>query len=227
MPAAGVQGNSILFSEMTPDVSWENDFNDWYDTEHIPLRMGVNGFLSAQRYLTPGTRNYLVVYEMASAAVLKTGEYQTIKNNPSDRTRRMLKSVSGFTRYIAQAAGEVKRRSMSAAEAIDAAYLYSVFFKTPVEREPEFDDWYEKDHIPALMECSDWLMVRRFKIVDGEQEQWTHLALHYLADMSALDSPARVRARESPWRARLAQEAWFKPKYIVSARHAARQTAKV
>src|SRR5215470_6204026 len=158
MHAAAVHGNSILFSEMTPDSSWEDDFNDWYDTEHIPLRMAVKGFVSAQRYLAPGTRNYLVVYEMTSASVLKTGEYQTIKNNPSDRTHRMLKTVSGFTRYIAQAAG-VKRRSTSDADAIDAAYLYSVFFKVPVERQREFDDWYEKDHLPALMECNDWLMV--------------------------------------------------------------------
>jgi hypothetical protein len=226
MHAAAVHGNSILFSEMTPDSSWESDFNDWYDTEHIPLRMAVKGFLSAQRYLAPGTRDYLVVYEMKSAAVLKTGEYQSIKNNPSDRTRRMLQSVGGFTRYIADASREVRRSSTSGPESFDAPCLYSVFFNVPSERESEFDSWYNEDHIPALMECRDWLMVRRFRIIDGEPARWTHLALHYLADARALDSPERARARESPWRARLAQETWFKPRYIVSVRHGVRQLGK-
>jgi hypothetical protein len=30
---------AVLFSEMTPGPSWEDAFNRWYDTEHIPSRM--------------------------------------------------------------------------------------------------------------------------------------------------------------------------------------------
>jgi len=41
------EGSSALFSEMIPDLSYESEFNDWYDHEHIPSRMGVPGFLSA------------------------------------------------------------------------------------------------------------------------------------------------------------------------------------
>ncbi len=36
-------GKAILFSEMTPDASFESDFHHWYDTEHIPIRMTCNG----------------------------------------------------------------------------------------------------------------------------------------------------------------------------------------
>ena len=68
-------------------------------------------------------------------------------------------------------------------------------------------------------------MVRRFRIIDGEPERWTHLALHYLADSRALTSPERERARASPWRARLAQESWFNGKYFVFAKHGVRQEA--
>src|SRR5256885_675345 len=85
--------------------------------------------------------------------------------------------------------------------------------------EEDFNDWYDHDHIPTLLDCKDWLMVRRFRILDGEPERWTHLALHYLADMNALNSPERVRARASPWRARLAEESWFSARYIVAAKH--------
>lgn len=215
-----MQGNAVLFSEMTPDASWEDDFNDWYDHEHIPLRTDVAGFVSAQRYVVPNTRNYLAVYEMASSAVLRTPEYQAVKNNPSERTRRMLAGVAGFTRYIGEQIGDYRS---SATEGLDAPYLYTVFFEVPAERENDFNDWYVKDHIPLLMECEQWRMVRRFRIADGEPKPWTHLALHYIADPGALESPARERARASKWRARLAEEKWFKPQYSVYRRFCSRR----
>lgn len=217
------QGNSVLFSEMIPDVSYETEFNDWYDHEHIPLRMRVPGFRSAQRYLAPGTQQYLAIYEMQSASVLKTPPYQEVKNNPSERTKWMLRTVGGFTRYIGDQIRVQTSLTPSDIGAIDAAYVYAVFFAVPPERQAEFNDWYERDHVPTLLECKDWRMVRRFRIIDGEPEKWTHLALHYLADNGALSSPERERARASPWRARLAQESWFNGKYFVFAKHGVRQ----
>ena len=155
---------TVLFSEMIPDASYEKEFNEWYDQEHIPLRMRVPGFRSAQRYLVPGTRHYLAIYEVESPAVLKTPAYQEVKNNPSERTRWMLRNVGGFTRYIAEQihAPEI--------EAIDAPSVHAVFSNEP-------------DHSPK-----DCLMVRRFRIIDGEPEKWTHLALYYLAESIGLQS---------------------------------------
>ena len=194
-----MQGSTILFSEMTPDASCEDEFNEWYDQEHIPLRMAVSGFRSAQRYRIQGKRNYLVVYEMDSPGVLKSPAYLSVKNNPSDRTRRMLGSVSGFTRYIAEQTGNYTR-GLHPADSLDAPCLYSVFFEVPSQRQSEFDECYEKDHIPQLLECKDWMLIRRFQVVDGEPGSWTHLALHYLMDERALESPERHRALQSPSR---------------------------
>jgi hypothetical protein len=134
----------------------------------------------------------------------------------------MLRSVSGFTRYIAEQTGNYTRR-VDPADGLDAPWLYSVFFKVPPERQGEFNDWYEKDHIPMLLECKDWLLVRRFRVVDGEPKSWTHLTLHYLMDARALESPERRCARQSPWRARLAEETWFTPEYSVHCKHGSRQ----
>jgi hypothetical protein len=96
--------------------------------------------------------------------------------------------------------------------------LYPVFFDIPPEAHAEFDAWYEEDHAPTLMKCKDWAMIRRFRIVDGAPASWTHLALHYLTDIAALESPERAEARNSPWRARLAAQPWFKGKYALFSR---------
>ena len=61
-----MQGASVLFSEMTPPPGQEQRFHNWYDEEHIPLRMDVPGFASAQRYrdLSENAKGFLAVYEM-------------------------------------------------------------------------------------------------------------------------------------------------------------------
>lgn len=208
-----MQGTTILFSEMTPPEGQDAAFHSWYDEEHIPLRMNVPGFVSARRYGIDDT-SFLAVYEMNAPTVLASDAYGVVKNQPSDLTRSMLGSVTGFTRYICDEIS-VRRGAVTAPEALDAPILYAVWFTVPDEACDRFDAWYEQDHIPLLMDCPDWLMVRRFKVRDGEPGNFNRLALHYLADTSALDSPARAAARASDWRAKIAAEDWFKGTYSV------------
>jgi len=216
-----MRGRAILFSEMTPAPEWEARFNHWYDTEHIPLRMGLSGFVSAQRYLAED-RNYLAVYEMDDLGALRTPAYQAVKEQPSEETAWMLSNVSGFTRYLCQ---EIGSAGDASPEAIDAPVLYPVWFDVPAEHLADFDAWYEQDHVPLLLECPQWRAVRRFHVTDGEPGRYNRLALHYLDDVAALESPARAKARATPWRERLAAQPWFKGTYGLFNRHAARQVA--
>ena len=213
---------AILFSEMTPDLSWADKFNDWYDLEHIPLRMAVPGFCSAQRYKATDSDAYLAVYEMENAGALSTPAYQEVKGKPSETTKWMLGSVKGFTRYTCSQLSQVDKGDPSD---LNAGVLYAVWFSVPADRLSDFDAWYDQDHIPLLMQCQDWRMVRRFEVISGEPQPYNRLALHYLSDIVALDSPQRAQARATPWRARLAAEPWFKGEYAVFTRHQIRQTS--
>jgi hypothetical protein len=219
-----VFGKTILFSEMVPPAASEADFNAWYDHDHIPVRMKAPGFLSCQRYLM-SPLNYLAVYEMESAGALKTPEYDRIKSQPSAQTRNMLAAVSGFTRYIGNQISASSKPDM--ARQMENALLYAVWFNVPQTRLADFDAWYEQEHAPILMEANEWIAVRRFDVVECDPVALNRLALHYLTGPSALESSARQRARETPWRARLAGESWFKGIYKTFARHGARQTAQV
>lgn len=219
-------GKTILFSEMTPPAHEENKFNAWYDEEHIPLRVAIPGFVSAQRYLADGDdRNYLAVYEMDNPQVLKSKEYDIVKNQPSDLTKSMLSSVSGFTRYIGNLLGDQWRENVS--NPLDQAqYLYAVFFTVPENELTEFDDWYTQDHVPILLECPEWLGTRRFEIIEAHPGTYNRLALHYLTTSEALNSSARAKARVTPWRDRLAAKPWFKGHYLVFKNHQNRQYSK-
>ena len=207
-------GASILFSEMTPPAELESGFNAWYDNEHIPIRMKSAGFLGAQRYRDGDTCNYLAVYELASADALSTPTYEKIKKEPSDTTRHILGAVSGFTRYLGRQL-TLRCRDGSNAGFVDAPVLFAVFFHVPDDRLAEFDAWYEGEHTSILMEDERWRGVRRFEIFDGIPHAYNRLALHYLSDRSALDSPTSQKAQATDRRARLASQPWFKGTYLL------------
>lgn len=209
-----MKGATILFSEMSPDPDWEDEFNHWYDTHRIPLRLAVPGFVSAQRYRDAERPNYLAIYELAGADVLESAPYLKLKNQPNAKTKWMLANVQGYSRYLGNEFS-MKCRDDDIAGALDAPVLFAVFFSVPDDRVAEFNGWYEDEHVPMLLGCKDWLMVRRFEIYEAEPQPWTHLALHYLAGTEALSSPEREAAGNTPRREKLAAEPWFQGSYLL------------
>jgi hypothetical protein len=92
---------------------------------------------------------------------------------------------------------------------LTAPILYAVRFSVPEARQSAFDEWYDVEHVPMVQKCADWLLTRRYKIVLGNADE-TRLALHYLGNITAVQSDAVKAARKTPWRHEFAQEPWFK-----------------
>ena len=90
----------VLFSEMDPGPGHESEFDDWYQTEHIPARLALEGFSHAFRSvrLGAGTRNS-ACYLISDMAVLDTPEYHALKDQADARTQSILSSAIGFTRF--------------------------------------------------------------------------------------------------------------------------------
>jgi len=196
----------LLFSQMEPPEGWEEDFRSWYEEEHIPARMAIRGFSSATRYeAIDGEPRYLACYFLGNMDALASPEYERLKADPGEGTRAMLDRVHGFTRYVCDLSSD------TGAPGAEAGVLYVVAFAVPDEEAEDFDGWYEEEHVPLLMRVPGWLRVRRYVVrhpgFDGPP--WTHLALHELADASALDAPERAAARDAPRRAALAGRTWF------------------
>ena len=143
-------GKSVLFSEMRPGRDWEGDFNTWYAEDHIPVRMAIDGFEGAQRYHATDNADYLVIYDMTSLDVLKTPEYQVVKNEPSEQTKWMLENVSNFTRYLGN---EIGRHGTLDEKALEAPIIFTARFNVPEEACDDFDAWMAEDHAPLLLQC--------------------------------------------------------------------------
>ncbi len=56
----------FLLVLMQPPPAFEDEFNAWYDTEHIPERVAVPGFETGIRFVCiDGAPKYLAVYDLA------------------------------------------------------------------------------------------------------------------------------------------------------------------
>lgn len=67
----------------------EEEFNRWYDEEHIPEKRAAPGFRSARRFRShdqPG--RYLALYEIDDAGVVTSAEY--LAQPMSERAQRVM-----------------------------------------------------------------------------------------------------------------------------------------
>ncbi len=80
---AGAGG--LLVASMTPDPDAEAEFNEWYDTEHLPRLAAVPGVLAARRYRATDAaseRQYLSLYHLAHVDVSRSAAWATASETP-------------------------------------------------------------------------------------------------------------------------------------------------
>jgi hypothetical protein len=75
---------ALLLNAMSVAPEHEREFNDWYDTEHIPALAGVSGTLCARRYRGTGVaaQRYLALYHLTSAEIPNSAAWKAAANTP-------------------------------------------------------------------------------------------------------------------------------------------------
>lgn len=95
----------LLLTLTEPPPSMEQEFNAWYDSEHLAERLSIPGFRSARRWVAdcrPGNGKYLATYELDSLAVLESEAYLKYFNNQSPWSRRCLGRAVVFRRWACE-----------------------------------------------------------------------------------------------------------------------------
>ena len=88
-------GKGFLLVLMHCPAGFEDEFNAWYDTEHVPERLAVPGFETGRRFVCiAGAPRYLAMYDLASFDVLDSPGYLRVSgDNNSPWTRRVTSRV--------------------------------------------------------------------------------------------------------------------------------------
>jgi hypothetical protein len=176
---------------MEPPADLEDEFHDWYDTEHVPVRLRLPGFGGAVRYevVGPGTR-FLVCYFIDDLAVLGTDDYARLKRRPGERTERMLGSVRGFTRYTCELVA-------GTAPALPTEISLVHALRAADDASADVESAYSASM--AALDERRWRSSRLYRPFGASVgEPWTHLAIHEIDLAAAVgevlpDVPAELR----------------------------------
>ena len=173
MPAKKGTGLLMVWVDVPDEI--EDEFNRWYNEEHVPERLAIPGILSAARYeaVSSGPK-HLAFYELESSAVLESAEYLRVRDNPTEWTKRMTPGEVG-TVYIRNVYEMIHPVELTdeIADSPMAPALQIGRMDIPQEVEGEWNDWYNTVYVPNYEKVPGVIRGRRFKAVVGEPEYLT------------------------------------------------------
>ena len=179
-------GLLVVWTDIAPE--YEVEFNEWYDKEHIPQLLGVPGFQTGRRYqAVHGKPKYMALYQLANEYVLKSDAFRAVRENPTTSTKRITAQFRDTQRGVFR-----QLFSHGNSPEKDAEFVLTVRLNTPTEHEKEFNDWYNEDHIPALVCVPGVYCARRYTAVEGDPK---YLAVYEMRDGGATKSPEWEKAR--------------------------------
>ena len=191
--AKGILIAAMDFSEVAAD-----EFDDWYDTEHVPERLRVPGFRNAERWLgAADPKQSVALYDLDNVGVLQSAPYLAVGGaNGSPWTKR----VTRRTQMIIRFEGEQILPGDALAPVGAAAALLLIAMNVAPEAEGEFNEWYNAEHLPALAAVPGVLMARRYR---GGGATQRYAATYHFANPDVPQSAAWKSAANTPWTERM------------------------
>jgi hypothetical protein len=187
----------ILVAAMDFSAAPEDEFHDWYDLEHVPERLRVPGFLNGDRWIgATNPKISVATYDLDNVDVLKSPPYLAVGGeNSSPWTKRTARFRKSLMRYEGEQLFPGERTAPS-----EAAALLVIAMNIAPEHEGDFNEWYNKEHVPALGAVPGTLCARRYRGTGATQR---YIALYHFASPEVPSSAEWRNAADTPWTQRL------------------------
>ena len=172
----------VLIAAMDFSNVAEDEFNDWYDTEHVPERQRVPGFLLCRRWIgAENPKQSVATYDLESVSVLQSPGYRAIGGeNLSPWSKR----VTARTQRILRLEGDQILPGDTVAPA-SAGGLLLVAMTPALGVETASNAWYDNEHVPALAGVPGVLCARRFRNAAAGGPKY--VALYHLTAPAVVD----------------------------------------
>ncbi len=83
------------------DPALREEFDDWHSHEHMPERLGIQGFLRGSRWVSANAgEGRFMLYELEALETLTSARYLERLNNPTPWSRKMMPHHQGMTRSL-------------------------------------------------------------------------------------------------------------------------------
>lgn len=131
----------LLWFDIVPDHISEVD--EWLARQHFPERMGIPGFLRAQRWVSVSSgARYFIIYEVSDIDVLSSIPYLERLNNPTPWTRQLMPHYRGMVRGFCRL-----ERSFGT---VMGCTSVSVRYAPAAGKEAQLQSWLSRDLIQQL-----------------------------------------------------------------------------
>jgi hypothetical protein len=183
----------LLVAGFNYSTAAEDEFNDWYDTEHVPERLRIKGFINAQRWLgADDPKISIATYDLASPDVLKSPPYTSIAGaHLSPWSKRVTGKCQRICRFEAE---QIVPGQKAGPDQAGGMLLFAM--NVQPEAEADFNAWYNEEHLPNLAAVAGCLCARRFKAGGGSHK---YVALYHLTGQEVTASKAWEKAVNTPW----------------------------
>lgn len=172
----------------------QDEFDDWYDTEHIPERLCIKGFINGVRWV--GAENpkiSLAIYDLESLDVLQKPEYVAV--SPAHfspwANRILIGKSKRICRFNCVQINPGDRVAPDEAQGL----LVSAMNVAP-EFDAEFNEWYDTEHLPRLAQIPGVLAARRYTSPGAGHK---YVSTYHLASTEICASKAWQEAANTKW----------------------------
>ena len=178
---ADKKGTGLLMVWVDVPADQEDEFNHWYNEEHLPELLAVPGVLSAARYeaVRSGPK-HLACYELESAAVMDTDAF---KNRPTTEWAGRVGPRAIATTLINNVYEMIYPTGLSQdiAQSGMAPALQIGRMAISPANEDEWNRWYTESHVPNLLKIPGYIMARRFRLLEHPVSAKVSTGPKYLA----------------------------------------------
>ncbi len=185
----------LLLAAFDFRTAHEDEFHDWYDTEHVPERLGVPGILNAERWIdTADPKIAIATYDLQSPAVVDSAAYNAVGgDNGTPWTKRIARTTNRLMRFVGE-----QLEPGDVVAPFGAGALLMASMNVDPSAEAEFNEWYNTEHLPQLGAVPGVLAARRYQATDPTSER-RFVAIYHLRDVGVSRSDAWARAANTPW----------------------------
>ena len=191
----------LLLAVLDFTTTAADEFHDWYDLEHIPERLSVPGFLKAQRWISTEKATLSVAtYDLEAYEVINGPGYRAITQpKPSPWTQRLQARYGQVMRFTGE---QLVPGDQAGVDGAGGLLVVGMNIDEEVER--DFQDWYDKEHLPLLAAVPGVLLARRYRSPEGRVGGLRrYAAVYHLTSPEVCTSAAWKAAVETPWTARI------------------------
>ena len=155
----------LVYTDLVDD-KYDEEFNAWYNTRHLPQLLTIPGILDAARYVAVrGGPKYLAVYELENAEVVRSDAF--VNRPRTERDHQMSPRTIGKN-YTSVLGDQIFPVGTENAERSMAPVLQIGRMSIPDAIDSEWNAWYNGEYIPGYRTVPGVIYARRYRVLEGE-----------------------------------------------------------